>query len=96
MEAGGVPGMVHITQSTFDCLHDEYEVQEGNGAERNSYLREKNVKTYFIIPPQQRRKVCIFLFSHKALNQNSILFFKFKQVSFVFHVFLHVSFCQII
>lgn len=76
MEAGGVPGMVHITQSTFDCLHDEYEVQEGNGAERNSYLREKNVKTYFIIPPQQRRKVCnFFIFTQ---NSQSKFYFVFQ------------------
>ena len=61
MEAGGVPGRVHITQSTLDCLHNEYEVQDGNGSERNSYLREKNVKTYFIIPPQQRRKVMMMM-----------------------------------
>lgn len=57
METGGVAGRVHITKSTLDCLHGEYEVEDGNGAERNSYLREKNVKTYLIIPQGQRRKV---------------------------------------
>nr|XP_027197802.1 Ca(2+)/calmodulin-responsive adenylate cyclase-like [Dermatophagoides pteronyssinus] len=89
MEAGGVPGMVHITQSTFDCLHDEYEVQEGNGAERNSYLREKNVKTYFIIPPQQRRKHFLFNTLHVRHLAGSKRKLSFKNVSNVVIQLLH-------
>ena len=60
MEAGGEPGRVHITQATLDCLHNEYEVEDGFGSERNSYLREHNIITYFIIPPLHRRKVWMF------------------------------------
>lgn len=57
MEAGGIPGRVHITQATLDYLHGEYEVENGNGQDRDAYLREHNVTTYFIIPPSYRRKV---------------------------------------
>ncbi|XP_022249893.1 Ca(2+)/calmodulin-responsive adenylate cyclase-like isoform X2 [Limulus polyphemus] len=60
MEAGGEPGRVHITQATFDFLHGEYEVELGRGADRNIYLRENNIKTYFIISPAQRRKPLLF------------------------------------
>ncbi|XP_076319683.1 adenylate cyclase 1-like isoform X2 [Tachypleus tridentatus] len=60
MEAGGEPGRVHITQATFDFLHGEYEVEPGHGADRNIYLRENNIKTYFIISPAQRRKPLLF------------------------------------
>ncbi|XP_044753181.1 Ca(2+)/calmodulin-responsive adenylate cyclase-like isoform X3 [Coccinella septempunctata] len=57
MEAGGEPGRVHITQGTLDYLNGEYEVEPGNGASRNQYLRDHCVTTYFIVPPARRRKI---------------------------------------
>ncbi|XP_075922788.1 adenylate cyclase type 3 isoform X1 [Petromyzon marinus] len=51
MEAGGIPGRVHISQVTFECLKGEFEVEPGDGGARNEYLREKGIVTYLVVPP---------------------------------------------
>lgn len=53
---------VHITQATLNCLQGEYDVEPGDGALRNQYLRDHCVTTYFIVPPHRRRKVHITAF----------------------------------
>ncbi|MEE6518873.1 hypothetical protein FKM82_030160 [Ascaphus truei] len=50
MEAGGVPGRVHITEATLSHLGKEYEVEAMLG-QRDSYLKENNIKTYLVIDP---------------------------------------------
>ncbi|XP_059358590.1 adenylate cyclase type 1-like isoform X3 [Carassius carassius] len=55
MEAGGLPGKVHITRSTLDCLNGEYEVEPGNGRERHSFLLKHNIETFFIVPSHRRK-----------------------------------------
>ncbi|XP_061602343.1 adenylate cyclase type 3-like [Cololabis saira] len=53
MESGGIPGRVHISQSTKDSLHGEFEVEPGNGGERCEYLLEKSIDTYLVLEPKK-------------------------------------------
>ncbi|MED6294914.1 Adenylate cyclase type 3, partial [Characodon lateralis] len=52
MEAGGIPGRVHISQSTMECLHGEFDVEPGNGGDRCDYLRERGIETYLVAVPK--------------------------------------------
>uniref|UniRef100_A0A7N6C0Q3 Adenylate cyclase type 3 n=1 Tax=Anabas testudineus TaxID=64144 RepID=A0A7N6C0Q3_ANATE len=52
MEAGGIPGRVHISQSTMECLHGEFAVEPGNGGDRCDYLRERGIETYLVVVPK--------------------------------------------
>lgn len=91
MEAGGIPGRVHITHETSDYLHSEYELEPGHGGERNAYLREHNVRTYFIVPPARRRKPLLFntLQVRNALGSTTRRKLSFKNVSNVVVQLLH-------
>ena len=48
---------IHITEETLQFLDGDYEVEEGNGGERNQYLKEHNIKSYLIIPPDNFHEV---------------------------------------
>ncbi|XP_075871280.1 adenylate cyclase type 8-like isoform X2 [Nelusetta ayraudi] len=50
LEAAGVPGRVHISRSTLDCLDGTYEAEAGHGQERSEFLRKHNIDTYLIRP----------------------------------------------
>ncbi|KAM7382328.1 hypothetical protein PAMP_002065 [Pampus punctatissimus] len=52
MEAGGIPGRVHISQNTMECLHGEFDVEPGNGGDRCDYLRERGIETYLVVLPK--------------------------------------------
>lgn len=53
MESGGMPGRVHITRATLMELDGKFEVEEGNGGERDEILAKNNIETFLIIPPPQ-------------------------------------------
>uniref|UniRef100_A0A2K6EID1 Adenylate cyclase type 2 n=1 Tax=Propithecus coquereli TaxID=379532 RepID=A0A2K6EID1_PROCO len=56
MEAGGVPGRVHISSVTLEHLNGAYKVEEGDGDVRDPYLKQHLVKTYFVINPKGERR----------------------------------------
>jgi hypothetical protein len=61
MESGGIPGSVHISHETYINLTGEYTVEEGKGAERESFLKEKNIVTYLIRPKLEDESSCLNL-----------------------------------
>ncbi|CAM9624910.1 unnamed protein product [Lampetra fluviatilis] len=70
MESAGIPGRVHISQSTCQCLHGEFALEVGNGGERSDYLRNKSIITYLVVPPAEGvrsvnaiRGIFVFVFS---------------------------------
>ncbi|XP_053323590.1 adenylate cyclase type 2 [Spea bombifrons] len=56
MEAGGVPGRVHITSVTLEHLNGAYKVEDGDGHIRDAYLKENGVITYLVINPKAERR----------------------------------------
>uniref|UniRef100_A0A8C4ZH49 Adenylate cyclase type 2 n=1 Tax=Gadus morhua TaxID=8049 RepID=A0A8C4ZH49_GADMO len=56
MEAGGVPGRVHITSVTLEHLNGAYKVEDGDGQERDPYLKLHGVITYLVINPKVERR----------------------------------------
>ncbi|XP_076135522.1 adenylate cyclase type 2 [Alosa pseudoharengus] len=56
MEAGGVPGRVHITSVTLEHLNGAYKVEAGDGQEREPYLKEHGISTYLVINPKAERR----------------------------------------
>ncbi|XP_056154386.1 adenylate cyclase type 2b [Lampris incognitus] len=55
MEAGGVPGRVHISAVTLQHLKGSYKVEPGDGQSRDPYLKEHGVLTYLVINPKTER-----------------------------------------
>ncbi|KAM6962729.1 adenylate cyclase type 1 [Aplochiton taeniatus] len=55
MEAGGLPGKVHITRTTLECLNGDYEVEPGFGHDRHTFLQKHQIETFFIVPSHRRK-----------------------------------------
>ncbi|ROT64675.1 putative adenylate cyclase type 6 isoform X2 [Penaeus vannamei] len=83
MESTGEPGRVQITQATLECLGNEYEVEPSDAQSRSQFLRDRNITSYFIIPPARRRKV------RSALGSAHRRKLSFKNVSNVVVQLLH-------
>ncbi|KAL0849797.1 hypothetical protein ABMA28_011740 [Loxostege sticticalis] len=56
MESGGLPGRVHISSATLECLNGAFEVEPGDGGTRDPYLKEHDFTTYLIKSTEQPRR----------------------------------------
>ncbi|CAH2069032.1 unnamed protein product, partial [Iphiclides podalirius] len=56
MESGGLPGRVHISSATLECLNGAFEVEPGDGGSRDPFLRELGLTTYLIRSTEQPRR----------------------------------------
>ncbi|XP_052232628.1 adenylate cyclase type 2-like isoform X2 [Dreissena polymorpha] len=57
MESGGLPGRVHISKATLDCLDGDFRVIPGDGGKRDSLLNERNIQTYLILPEEKKMEM---------------------------------------
>ncbi|XP_037607185.1 adenylate cyclase type 8 isoform X1 [Sebastes umbrosus] len=57
LEAGGIPGRIHISRATLDCLEGTYKTEAGHGRDRNEFLLKHNIDTFLICPQEERNKV---------------------------------------
>ncbi|UYV81756.1 ADCY8 [Cordylochernes scorpioides] len=79
MEAGGLPGRVHVSRATADCLGGAYRLEEGRGGDRDQYLRQNMPETFLVLEPRvrtmtQQYKVLISpQFRTKSKTYNSFL-----------------------
>ena len=59
---------MHITQSVLDCLNGDYEVEDGHGRDRDSYLKSHDIDTFLIVAQHPRRKVSILQGSERCVG----------------------------
>jgi class 3 adenylate cyclase len=56
LESGGLPGRVHISEATKDAIQGSFELEEGNGMDRDQLLKEQNITTYLVVDRTNSRK----------------------------------------
>ncbi|KAG7282049.1 hypothetical protein CRUP_023565, partial [Coryphaenoides rupestris] len=52
LEAGGIPGRIHISRATLDCLGGLYQTELGHGADRSEFLRKHKIDTFLVCPKE--------------------------------------------
>ncbi|XP_034755418.1 adenylate cyclase type 8 isoform X1 [Etheostoma cragini] len=57
LEAGGIPGRIHISRATLDCLEGTYQTEAGHGRDRSEFLLKHNIDTFLICPQEERKEV---------------------------------------
>uniref|UniRef100_A0A8C5H0H8 adenylate cyclase n=1 Tax=Gouania willdenowi TaxID=441366 RepID=A0A8C5H0H8_GOUWI len=57
LEAGGIPGRIHISRATLDCLKGTYKTEDGHGRDRNEFLRKHNIDTFLVCAQEDKSRV---------------------------------------
>ncbi|XP_053192662.1 adenylate cyclase type 8 [Scomber japonicus] len=57
LEAGGIPGRIHISRATLDSLKGTYKTEDGHGRDRSEFLRKHNIDTFLICPEEGKFEV---------------------------------------
>lgn len=70
---------VHITKETMTCLDGDYELEEGRGHERNSYLKDHQIETYLIVPGDTYRPVTLILLVWRYSGTTNIFLFNLTE-----------------
>lgn len=55
IEAVNVYRRIHITKATLQYLNGDYEVEPGFGGDRNAYLKDNKIETFFVLGCSQKR-----------------------------------------
>ncbi len=71
---------VHITEETLQHLNGAYEVEEGDGASRDSLLTGR--KTYLVIDPHKQDSISRRLKTNVSVYLYKIIYFFFPHLSF--------------
>lgn len=50
---------VHITKATLLQLNERFQVENGDGGQREAYLADHKVETFLIIPPSVSSSACL-------------------------------------
>ncbi|XP_074658999.1 adenylate cyclase type 1-like [Tubulanus polymorphus] len=77
MESGGIPGRVHITRDTLECLHGEYGVEPGHGGDRNLFLKETGTETFLVKSRPSKKQPSLRMSSNYSRSKR----LSFKNVS---------------
>ncbi|KAF5925765.1 hypothetical protein HPG69_002215 [Diceros bicornis minor] len=83
MEAGGVPGRVHITGATLALLAGAYAVEDAAMEHRDPYLRELGEPTYLVIDPRVKAQPGPRVLAHPTLPQPTGLLSAMPETEFL-------------
>ncbi|XP_030570870.1 adenylyl cyclase X E-like isoform X2 [Drosophila novamexicana] len=73
LELLGMPGKVHVSQTTLDFLHNEYFYDEGTFlAKEDPILQKANILTYLIGPQPRKFTIKTATFSYTSISEYSV------------------------
>ncbi|XP_064552506.1 adenylyl cyclase X E-like [Drosophila montana] len=73
LESLGMPGKVHVSQTTLDFLHNEYFYDEGTFlAKKDPILQKADIVTYLIGPQPRKFTIKAVTFSYISISEYSV------------------------